>query len=236
MLSATSFLLCLVAGSSGAWAQDTPNRLLPPDITVLNLSESASKKVAQDRIQSTLRLEERGGDPATLQSRLNEKMQRALMQARRYKGVDVTTGGYNVYRINRRDEPNTWQASQSLHLDSDDATMLLNLTGSLQKEGFLSGGMTFYLSREKSASLTDDLLEEALRKLTLRAQRMGKVLGKTSVQLAEVSHGHSGYHAQPMHRFADNEGMMMAAGAKPVAEGGDQDVQVSVSAVVYLRP
>jgi len=235
MFATTSLLLSLIASTSGAWAQEPANRLLPPDVTILNLSESASTKVAQDRIQSTLRLEERGGDPATLQSRLNEKMQRALMQARRYKGVDVTTGGYNVYRVNRHDEPNAWQASQSIHLDSDDATMLLNLTGSLQKEGFLSGGMTFYLSREKSASLTDDLLEEALRKLTLRAQRMGKVLGKTSVQLAEINHGHSGYHAQPMYEMAASQGMR-SSGAKPVAEGGDQDVQVNVSAVVYLRP
>jgi predicted secreted protein len=163
-------------------------------------------------------------------------MKKALNLARRYSTVDVSTGGYNIYRINGRDEPNQWQASQSIQLDSGDAGTLLNLTGELQKAGFLSGGMQFYLSREKSASLTDDLLEEALSKLIARAKRIGATLGKQSVQVAEVSHGEGGGRP-PMYM---NKSMMggerMSMSAAPVAEGTDQEVQVSVHAVVYLRP
>jgi predicted secreted protein len=218
-------------------AQERPNPLIPADVTVLTLTESASRKVAQDRIRASLRLEERGGDPVRLQATLNDKMSRGLSTARRFNGVDVQTGGYSIYRINHHDQPAQWQASQSIELDSADATALLNVAGELQKAGFLSSGMTFYLSRDKAASLTDDLLEDALKKLTLRAQRMGKVLGKTNLQMAEVTHGSHAKALPILHRAemmaADG---MMARGAKPVADPGEQDVEVTLHAVIYLRP
>ncbi|MBI1364165.1 MAG: DUF541 domain-containing protein [Proteobacteria bacterium] len=228
---------CALLAAPQAFAQDRDNPLLPVDVTVVSLTESASRKVAQDRISTSLRVEDRGGDPASLQGRVNDKMSRALSLARRYNKVDVSTGGYSIYRISSNDEPPQWQASQSIELDSADATVLLNLAGELQKLGFLSSGMTYYLSREKAASLTDDLLEEALKKLMERAQRMGQVLGKTNVQIAEVSYGNGGYVPRPMMM----KGMAMESArasfaAAPVADGSDQSVDVNINATVYLRP
>lgn len=224
------------------------------DVTVVNLSAEARRTVAQDRVQGTLNIEATGKTAVAVQESINAKMQAAKAMYGAVRGVKVSTGGYNVYKQTpithdpKTGQPLTpaeveaksyWQGSQQLLLDSGDKEAMLALVGKLQGKGFAVQGLSFYLSREASDALRDDLMDEALGTIKARAERLAKGLGLSKVRYARVDLNGGGYiPPMPMARGA----MMMAkaemasdAMTAPVAQSGESEVVVSVGVEVHLR-
>lgn len=225
--------------------QDADSSLIIDGKTVLSLSASEQMSVAQDRVSATLSIHNEGKEPAAVQEFINQKMREAIKKAENTSGVKVSTGGYQVYRnyyepnpsVNGgKERPFRWVGEQSLILDSANSEALLKLTGEIQKMGFATQGLSYYLSREKAESLRDELAARALETLKVRANAIAKQLGMGKTQFAQVNIGGGDspvFYGKAMRM----EAMAMADGAEstpPVAKAGETDVSVSVQALVIV--
>lgn len=247
-----TFMLALPAmalfGGDGESAKDSA---ILEGKTVLYLQESAHKKVAQDRLRATLRIEHEAKTPKEVQEYINRKMSGALNKARRIDTIEAETQSYQVYkREHWEEEPEIyinngkkkkkritrWHGSQTLQLEATKPESLLKLTGELQEHEFAVNNLSYYLSREKSDTYRDELVGKALARIKHRAQLIGNQLGTPTVHIAEINFGGSQparqyKRAYAMAAMAESAGEDMAA---PVAEAGNSEINITVRTTVYL--
>ena len=208
------------------------------DKTVVRLSETASKEVAPDRLKTVLRFEFQGKDSTNVQNRVNKKLAAALKTAKKESAVKTSTGTYNVQQVwnsNLR-RHDAWKASQTLMLDSANQEALLELAGTLQKDGFMMNGLSYYLSLDKAASMRDELITASLKRVQNRVKIVSKQLGLSNSRIAEVNVDRSHNNRpqpMPMMRNMAMESMSKSMAA-PVAAAADQTVGITVNAVVHL--
>ena len=236
--------LAMVAGTVvPAMAADTDAK----DGTLVMLSAEVHKSVPQDRIMATLNFEDMAKTAAEAQNAVNEAMQAATALASSEPGVKVTTGGYNVWKQYpnepgpkpmtpaEREKEAMWKASQQLTLDSADKDVVLKLAGKLQQRGFAMQNLSFYLSREASDAVKDDLMVEALGTIKQRASRIAGVLGMKRISYDKIDMGGTMPRPIPMMAKAMRFDAMAESAAAPVAQAGDTDVTVTVNADVRLN-
>lgn len=209
---------------------------MPSGQTLLHISATETKKVAQDLLVATLRYEVHNADKSTVQNDINRTMKAALKTANRYDDITVTTGYYNVHqRADHRTKEKLWYGAQTMTLTSHNQDNILEASGKLQKAGLSMSNLQYRVSPELAAQTKDHLLEAALAKLQKRAQRAAKALNKKNATLIEV-HAQQGHSSNPVYR---NAPMMMGASAKeemtpPVVQGGESTISLSVSAKALL--
>jgi predicted secreted protein len=210
--------------------------------TVLTLSATEYARAPQDTLIANLRLEIEDADPKVVQSKINEMMKAALEKAKKVETVKTSTGQYYVYDNTPYHEKDTpapakkWRGTQTLDLESKTAEDLLKLAGALQDDGLIMGGLNYTLSPGKADEAKDALLEKAIAKLTARAQRAAKALGKSSVTLAEVNVDAADNIIRPMpmmHAMAMDA--RMEKSAAPNAAPGETDITLTVTAKVLLK-
>ncbi len=215
---------------------------LQQDESLLHISATETREVDQDLLIANLRIEVENEDNKVVQNDINTAMAKALEIAKAYKDVKAITRTYNVYSYDmnggRKDLPQrmVWKGQQALELKSKNAEELLELAGKIQDAGFIMGGLNYTLSPEVAAQVQDEMLEAALEKLTARAQRAAKALGKTKAELKEINTD-GNYAPQPM-MYARGMAMEMAADSKmaaPVASPGETSITMNVSAKALLR-
>lgn len=228
-------------------AQDYQTVLdIPAGQTLVNLSATERVEVEQDLLVASLQFESQDKDPRALQDRINELMTKAVAKAKSYPGVKVSTQQYYVYPHEydpnpRPDRPNgqltrTWRGQQGLQLESKQADDLLKLTGELQEMGLTMTNLNYTLSSDLMEATQESLLESALQKLTAKAQRAAKALGKAQADLLEVNVDVSDYYPGPvMQTMAMGAEMAMDRMATPVAEPGDSEITMTVSARAMLK-
>ncbi|MBU0799814.1 MAG: SIMPL domain-containing protein [Alphaproteobacteria bacterium] len=234
-----------------AYAQDGGKSILdlPAGQTVINLSTSERVEVDQDLLVAVLRIEAENKDPRALQNEINTLMKKAVDAAKATPDVKVTTQQYYVYphdpappqplpgKTEVQKEERIWRGNQSLEVKSTKADDLLALVGKMQDMGLVMNGLAYTLSPDKAESTRDGLMEAALEKLTAKATRAAKALGKTEANLLEVNVDAGGYYPQPMmmNAMADMGGARMEKMAAPVAAPGQTEITMTVSARALLK-
>lgn len=229
-----------------AHAQDEGGlRLPPPGTIIMNLSATETQKTAQDMIIASLRIETEGRTAREVQEAINLGMQSALALAKKEPSVKASTGTYSVYPYdppepklqNSAIRPQRWRGSQTIEMQSLDTEALLKLAGEIQEKGFAMNNLGYALSPEKYESLQDDLLVKALAKLTAKAALAAKSLNKSGYDMLNIDLSPSG-PVMPMYaRTEMTMGMAMDKSMPaPVAEPGETDVSLTVSARVLLKP
>jgi len=211
--------------------------------SLLHISATESREVDQDLLIASLRIEVENKSNKTVQNDINVAMKKALDLAKGYGEVKAITRGYNVHQYDKnggkRDRPRdmVWKGSQSVQLKSKNADQLLELAGKIQGAGFLMGGLSYTLSPEVAAQIQDEMLEAALAKLSARANRAAKALGKKEAELKEINTQGNYNPVQPVyHRGAKMEMMAMSADmAAPVASPGETTITMNVNAKALLR-
>lgn len=247
------FLAAAPAGAQDAAGGENGLIRLKEGQTLLNISATERKDVSQDILTASLRYETQGTDPKALQNEINTVMKKVLARAKESADVKVSTDSYYVYPYDPAPSApapypheekgdatagRQWRGSQSLQLQSKSADTLLELAGALQDMGLLLDGLSYSLSPEKAEDVKDSLMEAALDKLRARAQRAAKAMGMTKTDLVEISIDTSNNDApMPMMRTA-----MIADAApigkmeEPVAEPGETEITLTVSARALLKP
>jgi predicted secreted protein len=172
-----------------------------------------------------------------VQDDINKAMTAALALTKTAAAVKTTTGSYQVYEQRLERNVRLWQGQQSLQLESKDSAALLDLAGRLQGLGFVMSGMNWSLSPERAESVRDELMVKALGKLRAKAALVARTLGKSGYELTDINL--QGI-PQPMPMYSAARMEMAVASdsavAPPVAEAGETEVTVGVSARAMLKP
>lgn len=243
-------LLALPLMATSASAQDNGLNLPPEGTTLINLSATEKRTMPQDLLIASLRIEvDDKNDPAAVQKKINEAMKKALELAKKETSFKVSTGTYSVYKYEnpiivntktgeQKTEP-VWRGSQTIDIESKDSAKLLEVVGKIQGFGFAMNNLAYTLSPEVADKVRDELMVQALKKLTAKADIVAKTLGKTKADLIDVNVDTGGPVA-PMYKamMARGEAMAMSADAMPapVAEAGETDVSLTVSARALIKP
>ena len=238
------FILSLIFALSGILPAFAGETTRSEGETLLTLSATESQEVSQDRLRASLRIRAEGKDPADVQRSINSAMGKAVSYAKRRSGLDVETGHYNVhprYTHRPRDGGNGrervldgWEGSQSLMLESDNTQTVTQTAGKIQEMGFAMNGLNFYVSPEKAERVRDSLLEKAVIKVKAKAERVASALGKNTVEVAKLQIGGNPDQPRPYRMMA----MAETSNAKmpdPVAEAGEQNITLTLSADVLIK-
>jgi predicted secreted protein len=242
--------ICVLTLSQNAMAGDGNGLNLPPEgTTIINLSATEKRTLPQDLLVASLRIEaEDKSDPAVVQKKINEAMTKALELAKKESSFKISTGAYSVYKneyavvVNpKTGEQKTekkWMGSQTIDIQSKDSTKLLEIVGKIQGLGFAMNNLAYTLSPEVMETTRDELLVNALKKLVAKADIVAKTLGKSKADLVDVNVD-AGGPVMPMYKnMMGRAEMVMAADAAmpaPVAEAGESDVQLTVSARALIK-
>jgi predicted secreted protein len=224
-----------IAGTTLAHAQS--GTLLPEGQTLITLTVTERTNVAQDLLMANLRIEIENRDQNAVQSGINAAMEQALSRVRAVAGVDVSSGHYGVYQINRQTTAGrpdlVWRGSQGINLQGKDSAALLSLAGELQAMGFLMNQLSYHLSTEQADQVRDSLMEAAIVRAREKAERATRALGKTTFDIASLDVDSSSNFAPPMMmRSMAADSMEMAA---PVAEAGETEVTLTIRIQAVAR-
>jgi predicted secreted protein len=201
----------------------------PP--TVLHLTQTAERKIVRDLLRVELRVEETGPDAQGVQTAINRRMAAALARARQAQGVEVETGAYSVGEDEPQHQPARWRGSQSLILTGKVADTMLTLAGALQSDGLVMSSLAYEVSPETLRGAEEDLTNEALAGLGLRAASIAERLHLAVLGYQELRVGNAETGGQPMPRFA-----AAMAKAAPVAAPGDATIRLTITAAILLGP
>lgn len=234
-----ALLLC-IPGLAYAQVED-PIFKLQQDESLLHISATETREVDQDLLVANLSIQVENADNAVVQNEINTAMGKALELAKGYSDVKAITKAYNVYSYDvnggRKDMPQriVWKGQQTVELKSKNSKQLLELAGKMQDLSLVMGGLNYTLSPEVAAQVQDEMLEAALEKLTARAKRAAKALGKSTAELKEINTD-GNYIPQPiMYARAEMAMDVSAKMAAPVASPGETTITMNVSAKALLR-
>lgn len=243
-------ILVLPFTAAPAIAQQNGLNLPPEGSTIINLSATEKRTMPQDLLIASLRIDSEKATPAEVQKEINEAMKKALELTKKESGFKVSTGTYSVYKYDRPVRPQKngeevetkpiWRGSQTIDIESKDSAKLLDAVGKIQGMGFAMNNLAYTLSPEVTEKVRDELMVEALKKLVAKADIVAKTLGKSTVDLVDVNVD-TGGPIMPMYKNMMARGEMavaMAADAMPapVAEAGETDVSLTVSARALIKP
>jgi len=215
--------------------------------TILNIAATERAQVPQDLLIASLRIEKEDADAKIVQKAINDAMTAAMASAKAVPSVKASTGQYYVYQYDPNPIPvherkageksqATWRGSQTIELQSTAADDLLNLAGALQEAGLVMNGLTYSLSPEKADEAKDQMMEAALAKVKTRAERAAAAMSKTKTELIEVSVDAADMPMpQPMMMRAMAMDGAMEKSATPVAEPGDTEITLTVTARALLK-
>lgn len=205
--------------------------------TVLSLAETATVMASPDELVAFLRAEATASNAADAQGRVNVMSRDATAIAAQAKGVQMSNGSYQVWRIgpNQQERAEKWQASQTLRLSANDGAALLTLVGTLQQKGLAVSSMQWRLSRETEKKARQDATRQAVLALRGRADDAAMLMDLKFDHFRSVRL--DGVEPMPMPRAAP---MAMARSAEaappPVAVAEDIPVTATAQAEAVLSP
>ena len=216
---------------------------LQPGQLVLNLSATEQQDVAQDTLNASLMFSTQGKDKAALQNEVNTTMRKALDLLEAATGIEYNTAQYQVYMFDpaqpsRRDINNpTWRAQQEVQINSLDSSAMLDLVGQLQENGLVIISLYYSLSAAKYEEISGTLMLAALKKLQDRANTAAGALSMSEANLVEVSlDGSPNFAYGERFNVGVARAVDSAAMAPPVADPGETQVSLTVSARAVLSP
>ena len=167
----------MLAISSAASAADT----------VLHIADTATVMVAPDEFAASLQAQALSPTAADAQARVNALMKNALDAAYAAgavasgtgsHAVTVSTGQYGVWHVGPSlDQPERWQAAQTLNLSGVDNAAILALVERLQQSGIAVGSLGWRLSPAAERKAHQDATKQALAGLRGRIDEAAAVLG-----------------------------------------------------------
>ncbi|HZB91436.1 MAG TPA: SIMPL domain-containing protein [Stellaceae bacterium] len=233
VVAGAAFLLALLP--LAAPAADAPAPNAAGAVTLLHLSDTATRQVVRDRLHAVLRVEAADADPAKLQAEINRRLAAAVARAKGVAGVSLFTGGYQVFAERPRSAPVRWHGAASLSLTAAEAPPLLALVGQLQQSDLVVSSLAYELSPEATRSAEDALTTEALARLRQRAERVAASLGLAVLGIRDLRVGNA-VAPPPMPRVFMASAALSSSAPAPVAEPGEATVSVSVDADIALGP
>ena len=205
-----------------------------PSPPVVNLQAEAQAEIANDLMKVRLRAIEKGKNAAKLADIVNFRMNKAIKEAKKLKGVQIKTTGYHTSQWWEKGKQKGWTVSQEVELKGKDMKALTELLGKVQAYVHVIG-MSFEPSREKVEELQNKLIAQALAKFRTRADLAATGLGFSKWTPQTISISTSGRSPRPIPIY---RAKMMAETAEPITAPevapGVNMVKANVSGSVLL--
>ncbi len=227
MKRVTLLLAFVLAVSTAVSADDNP-----PRYNQIRLQAQQSESVSNDTMHVTLNSYAEMQDSTKLAARINQDMDWALTRARQYSDVKISTGGYQIWPVTRKEVTSAWRGQQDLILESKDTEKLSQLTGELQEKLKIKS-MSFSVSDEKRVAVENRLIDAALNAFKERAGIVGDNLKAKGYRIVELNVGTTAQRPPVMYQ-ARMSSVSMQASDSVAVEGGESDVQITVSGSVEL--
>lgn len=204
-----------------------------PTFERVAFSVSASTEVANDTLTAVLAAQRDGSSPRKLGAEVNQAMAWALARAKEVAAIQAQTLDYRTQPLYQKGTMSGWRVSQSLRLESRDATVLADLIGTLQEQ-LVVQQVDYEVSREQRKAVEDRLIGDAIAGFEARAKLVTAGLKRRGWRLVRLD-VNSGGGPMPMPRM---KAMAMAAEAAPPAalEAGTQTLMVTASGEIELTP
>lgn len=227
MMRFTLLLIFALAASSVARAGDDSLRY-----NQVRLQAQQSESVSNDTMHVTLNTYAEMQDAGKLAARINNEMNWALEKAKQYSDVKVSSGSYQTWPVTRKEVTTGWRGQQNLMLESQDTESLSQLTGELQGKLKVKS-MSFSVSDEKRIAVENRLIDVALNAFKVRALIVGENLNAKGYRIVDINVGTSAQRPPVMYQ-ARMASVSMEASDSVAVEGGESDVQVTVSGTIEL--
>ena len=228
-MRAALLLACVLVVSTAVRSDDNP-----PRYNQVRLQAQQSESVSNDTMHVTLNSYAEMQDSSRLAARINRDMDWALAQARQFSDVKVSTGGYQTWPVTRKEVTSAWRGQQDLILESRNTEMLSQLTGQLQEKLKIKS-MSFSVSDEKRMAVENRLIDAALNAFKVRARIVGDNLNAKGYRIVDINVGTSAQRPPVMYQARMSSVSMVEASDAVAVEGGESDVQVTVSGSIELQ-
>ena len=228
-MRAALLLACVLVVSTAVRSDDNP-----PRYNQARLQAQQSESVSNDTMHVTLNSYAEMQDSSRLAARINRDMDWALAQARQFSDVKVSTGGYQTWPVTRKEVTSAWRGQQDLILESRNTEMLSQLTGQLQEKLKIKS-MSFSVSDEKRMAVENRLIDAALNAFKVRARIVGDNLNAKGYRIVDINVGTSAQRPPVMYQARMSSVSMVEASDAVAVEGGESDVQVTVSGSIELQ-
>ena len=227
MMSRLIAVLCLALSLSCQAGADEETRY-----NLVRLQSQESESVSNDTMHVTLAASGEQRDAADLADRINSDMAWALDLVKRHDAVKASTGNYRTWQVRQDNKMKGWRARQDLILESRDTQALSQLTGQLQ-EKLQVDSMHFSVSAETRTTVENRLIEVALQAFKVRAGIIGSQLQATGYRIVDLNIGTFAQQPPVVYR-SHGVAAAMESDMAVATEGGESDVQVTVSGTIEL--
>lgn len=200
---------------------------------VVHLSASASSEVENDLMVVRLSTQHEAKKASEAASLVNQDMAWALKEVKRFGDIESQTEQYNTYPMYKDSKIRSWQASQTLRLQSENTGDLSKVLLALQARLNIQS-MNFKPTKATSKKASDALIEDALKAFNERATLVQKALNAGGYSIVEI-HVNTQDHFAPVYHRAENYSVMSKSVAAPAVESGTSTVNVTVSGKIQLQ-
>lgn len=206
------------------------------------LRAEVNQEITHDLMHVTLYTEAQDSDPAALAAQISNTLNASIAQARKVKGVSVSSGSrnsYPVYAENKGDDKGpqitAWRERAELRLESADFSALSKLTGQMLQT-LKMGGMNFSIADATRKTHEDALLKDAVAAFKARALLATEALGGSGYKLVSMNLNTGGFQSpMPMRMEMMKGAAMMDAAVTPEIEAGTSQVSMSADGVIEVQ-
>jgi predicted secreted protein len=199
----------------------------------VHIQAMRSQTVSNDRMQVVMTAYREGDDPAVLAGQINQDMDWALDVLRTHEGIKVTSGMYQTFPLHYKGTLKGWRASQDVHLEGRDVSVLSEIVGRLQ-ERLQVKSMEFSVSDARQAEVENGLIEQVLDAFKQRAAIVQANLKASGYRFVSLDVQTAG-RVQPRPVFARMQTATMEAEQPVAVAAGESTVSVSVSGTIELQ-
>ncbi|HSC83597.1 MAG TPA: SIMPL domain-containing protein [Pseudomonas sp.] len=207
-----------------------------PRYNQVSLRAEVSQEVAHDRMLVTLYSEAQDKDPAKLAAGITSTLNKAIEQARKVKGVSVSTGSRNSYPVYEEEgkKISAWRERAEVRLESADFASLSQLTADLLGE-LKMAEMTFAVAETTRQKSEDAQIKQAVAAFKARAQLATEAIGGKGYKLVSLSLSSGGFQpVMPMRAMAMDSGFSKSAPAQQI-EAGSSRVSLAADGVIEVQ-
>lgn len=147
--------------------------------TEFHFSTDVTREVEQDSMQASLSSRKEGKSVKELKSEVNEKLNKVMDLIKQYPSIEVSSNGIRTYptyytQKNGKRLIENWVAEGELVLKSKDLESMAKVLDNLGDNASIDN-VSFSVSKEKLASLEDEMTLEIIQQFQHKAEIIQKV-------------------------------------------------------------
>lgn len=159
----------------------------PTGYDQLSFSTQVSDEIANDEVQASLYKKAQAKTAKDLATQLNTAINQAMLTAKRYPSITVSTGQQNTYpRYDDNHKIIGWTGEAYVQIKSSDMNAVSQLIAQLQ-DNLLMGDIHFTVSKQRQNQIETGLKERASKAFQEQASRLARTWGANGHRLISVT-------------------------------------------------